>query len=99
MAKYKITCLDCGESDIHTIDELNHRLITSEKKILTPLLTIRWRGDNSWGYQCICGNDNRLAASEMNEFEFLVAGDPISVKKIKDSVKRPDNKQFKMEPA
>lgn len=49
-----------------------------------------------WGFMCKCGNDNRLAPEEADDFDNLVAGDPISLKKIADSLKIPDSKQFKM---
>lgn len=95
--RYRITCLQCQESDIHTIDESSHQVLHSEKILLTPILSFRFRGDNQWGFRCKCGNDNRLAASELKDFDKLVGGDPISVQQIKDSLKIPDGSQFKME--
>lgn len=99
MKRYKVTCLECNESDILTIDEVRHQVLDYEKKMKTPFLSFRWRADSEWGYFCKCGNDNRLASSEANDFDNLVAGDPLSVKKIAASLLIPDKKQFKTESA
>lgn len=97
MHKYKVTCLECGESDILTIDDLRHQVLDYEKKMQTNFGAFRWRGDMKWGFICQCGNDNRLAPSESNDFDKLVNGDPVSVKKIAASLLIPDEKQFSME--
>lgn len=99
MQKFKVTCLECGESDVLTIDDINHQVFDYQKKIKTNFLSFRWRGDLKWGFFCKCGNDNRLATSESEEFDNLVAGDPISVKKIAASLLIPDDKQFEMRKA
>lgn len=96
MTKYKVTCLNCGESDILAIDDMNHFVGDTEKKLSTNFKSYRWRGDMKWGFQCFCGNDNRLAKEEEPDFEKLVDGDPITVQKIADSLKIPDEKQFEM---
>lgn len=97
MTKYKVTCLKCGESDVVTIDENDHQVWDYGKKLLTNLLSMRWRRDMKWGAECKCGNDNRLAASEQADFNTLVQGDASSIQKIADSLQLPDSKQFKME--
>lgn len=94
--RYKVTCLECGESDILTIDENQHVVTITEKVMLTPFRSFRWRGDLKWGFMCQCGNDNRLAREEQGDFDKLVAGDPISLKQIANSLKIPDEKQFRM---
>lgn len=97
--KCKVTCLECNESDVHTFDELNHRVMYSEKVLRTPMLGFRWRPDLKWGFRCKCGNNNLLAPQEEKDMDKLVDGDPISMKVIADSLKIPDEKQFKVEPA
>lgn len=94
--KYKVTCLECGESDVHSFDE-THRLTFSEKILNTPLQGVRWRPDGVMGFRCQCGNSNLLAPEEDKNFKNLVKGDPKSVKKIADSMLIPDEKQFKLE--
>lgn len=99
MRKYQVTCLDCGESDILEIDDLNHVVGDTDKKLLTNFLSYRWRPDIKWGFLCTCGNDNRLAPQEAEDFDKIVAGDPESIKKIAASLLIPDEKQFSMEQA
>lgn len=65
-----VTCLDCNEqSRIKIIDEqqifyLDH----------LPIIAARLRPDMKWGFECICGNDTRLAPEEKKDIEMLVAG-------------------------
>lgn len=96
MQKYEVTCLSCGESDILTIDDKEHSVVGSLKIMLTNFLSYRWRPDMKWGFMCLCGNDNRLAPQEEKDFDKLVAGDPLSVKRLADSLKIPDETQFTM---
>lgn len=95
--KYKVTCLVCGNSDVLTIEDVNHLILDFGKQANTNLLAGRWRKDLQWGWQCVCGNDNRLALAEKDEFENLVQGDPISVERIARSLQIADKKQFAME--
>lgn len=95
--QYKVTCLNCGDSDVLTIDEHSHTVIDYVKKLKTPFQSFRWRPDMKWGFFCACNNDNRLAPQEEKDFDTLVDGDPVSLKRIADSLKIPDEKQFKME--
>lgn len=95
--RYRVTCLKCGKSDILTIEEANHLILDFAKQMLTNILAGRWRRDLQWGFECTCGNDNRLAAVEKDEFENLVQGDAISIEKIARSLQIPDKSQFKME--
>lgn len=97
MERFKVTCLKCKQSDVLKIDNRNHFVGETDKKLNTNFLSFRWRPDNNWGFLCVCGNDNRLAAQEEDEFDNIVAGDPLTVEKIAQSLKIPDNKQFVME--
>lgn len=99
MKKYRVTCLKCEDNDVLTIDDDNHVLMYNHKVMLSNILSARWRGDKRWGFQCRCGNDNRLAAKEAGQFDQLVQGDAVSVKHIRDSLKIPDEQQFAMEVA
>lgn len=94
--RYKVTCLQCKESDILQIDDQNHVVGETEKKLLTNFLSFRWRPDQRWGFLCKCSNDNRLAPMEANDFDKIVAGDPISVDRIAQSLLIPDEKQFNL---
>ncbi len=97
MRKYRVTCLNCEESDVLVIDQDNHFVGETDRKLLTNFLSFRWRPDIKWGFLCKCGNDNRLAPQEADEFDKVVQGDPITVQKIADSLLIPDEKQFRME--
>lgn len=97
MDKFKVTCLICGESDVHTFDNRSHTVLYSEKVIKTPMKGFRWRADMRWGFRCGCGNNNLLCKEEEPDFDKFVDGDPITVKSIADSINIPDEKQFKME--
>lgn len=99
MKQLKVTCLSCKKSDTITIDERSHTVWDYGKKLLTNFLSARWRSDLQWGFECVCGNDNRLAKAEKKDFDTLVQGDPMSIKRIADSLKIPDEKQFTMEGA
>lgn len=94
--KYQVTCLSCGESDILTIENANHLILDFAKQMMTNFLSGRWRRDLQWGFECRCGNDNRLSAMEKDEFQNLVQGDKLSVARIARSLQIPDAKQFRM---
>lgn len=96
MKRYKVTCLECKQSDLLTIDEGSHQVIDYEGKFKTPFRSFRWRSDMRWGFHCECGNDNRLAPSEAHDMDRLVQGDEQSIKKIAASLLIPDEKQFEM---
>lgn len=97
MRNYRVTCLKCKQSDILTINEADHQVWDYAKKIMTNLLSARWRSDMQWGFECACGNDNRLSRAEAKDFKRLVSGDALSIKKIADSLKIEDKTQFRME--
>lgn len=100
MKKYKVTCLKCNESDVLVINDSDHVVHDFGNGAGTNLLAARWRGDGEWGFECRCGNDNRLSKHEEKDLKKLVVrGDPLSIKRIADSLKIPDNKQFSMEGA
>jgi hypothetical protein len=94
---YKVTCLDCGEADILTIDNSNHVVGDTERRLATNFLSYRWRPDMVWGFLCKCGNDNRVSPLEEKEEGKTWTGDPLTIKRIAESLKIPDNLQFKME--
>ena len=97
MSTYKITCLKCNTKEELRIDDSTHQVLGWGKKAETNILAARFRGDGQFGFECVCGNDNRLAASEKDSIKTLVQGDKISIEKIISSLKIADNKQFAME--
>jgi hypothetical protein len=98
MNTYKVICLKCKEEDKLIIDDASHQVISYGKHSGTNLLSARFRGDKKFGFECICGNDNRVASSEGDKLdELIVRGNPSVIKKITESLKIPDSKQFVME--
>lgn len=97
--KFIVTCLNCGEFDILTIDNQEHAVVDYEKKMQTPFRSFRWRPDLTWGFFCKCNNDNRLAPQEKDDIDKLVQGDPFSVDRIIKSLDIPDEKQFSVKAA
>lgn len=79
-----------------SIDEVGHRVIDYDNKLTTTFRSFRWRPDLKWGFECMCGNENRLAPQEAGDFDKLVKGDELSVKKIAANLLIPDEKQFEM---
>lgn len=96
---YRLTCLNCKQSDVLTISDSNHLILDFERGVNTPFLSGRWRGDQAWGWECVCGNDNRIASVEKGDFDRLVVGSPGAIKKLAATLKIPDAKQFKLEKA
>lgn len=92
MQRYKVTCLKCKKSDVLTIAEDAHRVMDYEGKFKTPFRAFRWRPDLKWGIECICGQDSRLAPQEAKDIDKLVDGDPMSIQRILDGLKEPQNK-------
>lgn len=67
--KYKITCLGCKQSAHLNI--LEGQVVYVDH---TPIVASRLRADMKWGFECLCGNDDRLCASEISQVESLVQG-------------------------
>lgn len=94
MKRYEVTCLKCKQSDILLIEDDSHAIINYSKGASTNLLAGRWRKDNQWGWECICGNDNRVSKQEEQFLTELVTQG--SIEDIKASLKIDDKKQFSM---
>jgi len=98
LKKYKVICLKCEQSDNLLIDEGNNLIVNYDKGTGTNFLAGRWRKDNQWGWECICGNDNRVGKTEASFLNELVTqGNSKQMKDIEKSLLIDDNKQFKME--
>lgn len=97
MKRYEITCLKCKQSDICLIDDTSHAIINFGKGAGTNLLSGRWRKDMQFGWECVCGNDNRISKQEEAFLSELVTkGDKKAIDDIKKSLKIDDKKQFVM---
>lgn len=94
MKRYEVTCLKCKQSDILLIEDDSHAIINYAKGASTNLLAGRWRKDNQWGFECLCGNDNRVSKQEEAFLTELVTQG--SIEDIKASLEIDDKKQFTM---
>lgn len=96
MKRYKVTCLKCKQNDTVIIN--GKEIIGFEKGASTNFLAGRYRADMEWGWECMCGNDNRISKQEESKMDFLI--DPRSNKagidKIVAGLKLDDAKQFSM---
>lgn len=94
MERYKVTCLKCKKEAFVRISD-GHQ-IDYEGGMNTNLLAGRWRKSLDFGWECTCGNDNRLCKQEKDEMDNLVTGTPQQIAQIVKSLNIADNKQFNM---
>lgn len=94
--KYVVKCLRCGGgSKICIINETIVQYIDQ-----SPIISCRLRGDLKWGFQCECGNDNRLARQEEKDIKILVnTKSTMALEQIAKTLKIKDETQFRMEQA
>lgn len=80
---FNVTCLKCkGQSRIRIINSTEVMYVDH-----TPIISCRLRGDMKWGFECMCGNDSRLAREEKNDLPLLVQHpDPEAKKNIMDQL-------------
>jgi hypothetical protein len=66
----------------------------------TPIIACRLRPDLKWGFECVCGNDTRLAPEEKGQADMLISGaHPSVVKRIVKLATPTPEKNFRMETA
>lgn len=94
MELYKITCLKCKKSDDAMIYKDGRIDFAGGAK--TNFLSARFRGDANWGFECVCGNDTRLAKEELGDFEKLAYGTPMGLDILKDKLVKRKRETFTM---
>lgn len=62
----------------------------------TPIISARWRPDMKWGFECLCGNDSRVAPEEAKVLPMLVRGGEHAIRKIAAGLRVGNEKKFKM---
>lgn len=87
--EYKVTCLKCKGSNVVPIADDRSVMWKNADRIISA----RFRLDNQWGFQCICGNSNLLTKQEDEQIDNKQSPDP---KQITDIVKNliPDNRKL-----
>jgi hypothetical protein len=88
-----ITCLNCkGHSRIKIVNDTQVIYIDH-----TPIIACRLRGDMKWGFECLCGNDSRLAREEEADAPMLMQqGSAQALKALVSSLKVKDEDKFEM---
>lgn len=86
--RYRVTCKQCKKSSL-----LN---ILDEKTVMyidhVPIIAARLRGDLKWGFECLCGNDSRLAPQEKDQATMLMSG--ISKERVEAIAERLEKKPY-----
>lgn len=93
MNKYKVTCLKCKESDIHTIYKDN--IIDWQNSSSNFIVSARMRLDSQWGFQCLCGNNDILTKQEQRQITDKQNPDPLEIEKVIKNIV-PDKPKFVM---
>lgn len=94
LKSYRVTCKKCGGSDVLKITDKNQVFYTEH----TPIIAARFRPDLKWGFECMCGNDSRLAIEEKDQLGFLVKNaSKQTVADIAKNLTKTNATRFKME--
>lgn len=66
MQRYKITCLDCGAERKVAIHKtpIGERIDWLDDSTDERIVSARPRLDSTWGFQCVCGNNDLMTAQE-----------------------------------
>lgn len=91
--EYKITCLKCKNFDIVPIDEASRSILWKNNQ---RIVSGRFRLDNQWGWQCLCGNNSILTKQESDEIDDKVNPDPIQIERVIKNLIPDNRKLFKM---
>jgi hypothetical protein len=93
MDKYTVTCEKCGGHD-----ELS---ITKDRTVFykehTPIISARFRPDMNWGFECICGQDSRVAPEERGVLDKIIRGGEHAIAEIAKSLTPHNELKFRME--
>jgi len=95
MEKFTVTCEQCGGHDVLSI--------TPDRTVFykehTPIISARYRPDMKWGFECVCGQDSRVAPEEKDVLGRIVRGGEHSIEQIAKSLTPHNELKFKMEAA
>lgn len=90
--EYKVTCLKCKNFNVLPITEDRVVMWKNDDRIISA----RFRLDNSWGFQCICGNNNLLTKQEDRFIENKQNPDPKQISEVIKNLKPDKRKLFEM---
>lgn len=89
---YKIICKECKLDQVIDIDE--RRQINWGKA--DRIISGRYRLDNNWGWQCICGNEDIMTDQEKRMIKNHQNPDPQDIRMVLNNLK-PQRSKFVME--
>jgi hypothetical protein len=106
MKRYRITCLKCNNSNIAAIYPAGPGAFRIDldddhnRSNHVAIISGRYRRDMNFGWECICGNDSRLARQELPQVdELVVGGGHMAIQKIVKSLEVTDENKFLMQEA
>jgi hypothetical protein len=100
---YQVNCLKCKGFNKAIIrpaggDRFLIDLDTDHKQSKPYIISARYRADMQFGWECICGNDNRVSRKEADQVESLVVnGGRKAIEDIVRGLAIEDEKKFRME--
>lgn len=89
---YKIICKECKSNQVIDIDESRQINWGKADRIISG----RYRLDNNWGWQCICGNEDIMTDQERRMIKNHQQPDPQDIKMVLNNLK-PQRSKFVME--
>lgn len=92
LTRYKITCTKCKSSNTIQISDNREIVWGNSDRIISG----RFRFDDEWGWQCICGNNDLQSTQEKRYIRNPQAPDPSDIKKVLNNLK-PEKSKFVME--
>lgn len=91
---FRVTCQNCRQSDVLKITPDRHVFYTEH----TPIIAARFRPDMNWGFECLCGQDSRIAPEEKDQLDKLVKNATVDmIKEIAKSLTPKNELKFRME--
>lgn len=91
MQGYKIICKQCGKSDNIKITQ-NNQIIWGKPE---HIISARFRLDNQWGWECLCGNYDILTQQEKRQITNKQEPTSQEISEILKNL-QPDTPKFEM---
>lgn len=99
MQTYVVTCLECGAERrikvVESIDGPKVDWLESADNANHPIVSARFRLDNQWGFQCVCGNNDLMTTQESRSMINPVRPTPQEIAEIVKNLK-PDKPAFRL---
>lgn len=93
--KFRVTCMNCKSNDLVTINEADRAVMWGH---VDRIISARYRLDNSWGFQCICGQNSLMTKQEKDQITNYQNPDPKEISEILKNLIPEKRQYFKMEP-